>query len=168
MLPSSVRQGLDLSRPNKLHVSDGMDDVIRDFASRCCAPDDNGCILWKNTAEKKTYGNFKVNGTYQKSHRLSYHWFNGDIPEGFVVRHMCRRCTDDGADNRACVNPKHLEIGTLQDNNADQKEARQIQAAITQKSATQQAQQKVDDILLQVQQLQALLQQLRHDDDESS
>ena len=167
MLPSATRADLDLMQPNKLHVRERMDNVIADFASKCYLHE-NGCVLWKSTAEKNTYGNFKINGVYQKSHRLSYHWFNGDIPDGFVVRHMCRRTTENGTDNRACVNPKHLEIGTLQDNNADQAEARKIQSAIAQKSATREAQEKLDHILLQVQELQALLQQLRTDDDSSS
>ncbi len=38
----------------------------------------------------------------------------GDIPAGMVVRHCC-----PGGENRACVNPDHLILGSKGDNNRD-------------------------------------------------
>lgn len=37
-------------------------------------------------------------------HRLIWEWYNGPIPEGFEINHLCK--------NRRCCNPEHLECLT--------------------------------------------------------
>ena len=55
------------------------------------------------------YGRFAADGyNPHGAHQFSYRHFNGQIPDGFVVRHKC--------DLKCCVNPEHLEIGTQADN----------------------------------------------------
>lgn len=70
-----------------------------------------GCWNWIGDIGVGGYGRIWYNGKTVKAHRLSYEKFIGPIPEGILICHTC--------DNPKCVNPKHLFLGTHQDNNSD-------------------------------------------------
>ena len=58
------------------------------------------------------YGRIKVGGVKQLAHRVSWILHNKtNIPVGFHILHSC--------DNPPCVNPKHLWLGTHQENMKD-------------------------------------------------
>lgn len=92
--------------PIGYHVS-----LLERLLARTPEADESGCWPWTGPVGNSGYG---VIGYAKQSrlsaHRLSYLLFKGDAGR-LLVMHRC--------DNRRCINPDHLTLGTHSDNTAD-------------------------------------------------
>jgi hypothetical protein len=66
---------------------------------------------WTWSGFDTDYPRFWLAGKLVKAHRLSWELANGPIPPGLWVLHLC--------DNKRCVRPDHLYVGTRADNLRD-------------------------------------------------
>ena len=89
-------------------------EFIKKFCLRFDPDTKESCWEWTAGKDSNGYGRIRHDGPDVLAHRVSYELFVGFIPDGLHVRHRC--------DNPGCVNPYHLEVGTVADNVRDRDE----------------------------------------------
>ncbi len=81
------------------------------------------CWTWYGGKDSAGYGSVMIKSTGDRAHRISWEYANNQkIPNDLLIRHQC--------DNKSCVNPQHLVLGTHADNNRDTRERNESYAMV--------------------------------------
>ncbi len=115
----SEKRGISSSAERSVHIGEATGaapvspTIIAKFWSRVEVRTSRVCWLWRGMKNQSGYGRFRPtwNDPEVKAHRFAWQIVNGPVPDGKLIIHSC--------DTPACCNPKHLRVGSYQDNSDD-------------------------------------------------
>ena len=94
------------------YIGDASIPLIDRLLNKVIVNDITDCWEFQGGKHNIGYGMLRDGDKMRTTHRVSYEEHNNvPIPPGLVVMHSC--------DNKCCVNPAHLSIGTHKDNSQD-------------------------------------------------
>ena len=85
--------------------------LMQRVAAKVEIDSDTDCWIWQGSLTGSGYpqiqGELPGDRRPKLAHRLVYQSQVGEIPEGYVIDHLCYNA--EGKSNRLCLNPKHLQ-----------------------------------------------------------
>ncbi len=91
-----------------MSIEDAYDNLFVDRIKKKAITNEQGCWIVQTSLDQDGYYIASYRGKAVRAHKKIYIILKEEIPKGMVTDHLCK--------NRACCNPRHIEIVTSREN----------------------------------------------------